>query len=142
MRYLSAFLVLGFILTLGTVSYAQTPDEMTPAEESVCDGLAGAAYGLCNAYCEAMDCGGGDTLASDEACDRVLDSYEHNTDVPMPCLADCGGQCGENQVCIGNNCCDARCRAVDFCDECTLLERCLDVDSVLSCCVTVCDAEN
>ena len=37
---------------------ALTPDGKTPAEETVCEGLSGAAFGLCNAYCEAMDCDG------------------------------------------------------------------------------------
>lgn len=35
-----------------------TPDTDPPAEESVCDGLAGRAWGLCVAYCEAQDCPG------------------------------------------------------------------------------------
>jgi len=41
---------------------AQTPDGQTPAVEEVCPREAGAAFGLCNAYCEAMDC----HLANDE----------------------------------------------------------------------------
>ena len=32
-----------------------TPDGMPPSQETVCDGLSGAAFGLCNAFCEAQD---------------------------------------------------------------------------------------
>ena len=34
----------------------QTPDGQTPATETACELESGAAFGLCNAYCEAMDC--------------------------------------------------------------------------------------
>src|SRR5262249_14691769 len=37
-------------------SSAKTPDDMPPSQEQVCSGLQGAAFGLCNAYCEAQDC--------------------------------------------------------------------------------------
>lgn len=50
-----------------------TPDEEPPAAESVCDDYTGNQRGLCNAYCEAMDCDSTVTQASDKACDRVLD---------------------------------------------------------------------
>jgi hypothetical protein len=57
---------------------AKTPDGATPAEEDVCTqaGLSGRAWGLCNAYCEAMDCDSDDPRASDRACERVLESWE------------------------------------------------------------------
>lgn len=35
-----------------------TPDTDPPAEEQVCNGLGGRAWGLCVAYCEAQDCPG------------------------------------------------------------------------------------
>ena len=48
----------------------------------MCDLLSGAAFGLCNAYCEAMDCelldDGDDTTfpnASEQACLQVKDSF-------------------------------------------------------------------
>ena len=43
-----------------------------PTEESVCDGLSGAAFGLCNAYCEAMDCDSEAPNANETACLKVL----------------------------------------------------------------------
>jgi hypothetical protein len=48
-----------------------TADGDPPAVENECDGLAGAAWGLCNAYCEAMDCDSAAPHASAEACDRI-----------------------------------------------------------------------
>jgi len=33
-----------------------TPDGVPPADETTCDGMKGAAHGLCVAYCEANDC--------------------------------------------------------------------------------------
>jgi hypothetical protein len=74
-----------FILPLGLgatglltgPAMAQTPDGLTPAEETVCDDahLTGALWGLCNAYCEAMDCDIESHYASQQACDRVLANF-------------------------------------------------------------------
>ena len=44
-----------------------TPDGQPPSMETVCDGQSGAAFGLCNAYCEAMDCDSPDPQASPQA---------------------------------------------------------------------------
>ena len=65
-------------------AYAQTPDGQPPAQEDVCDGQVGAAYGLCNAYCEAMDCDSAEAQASDMACDKVLERFLNITGVPLP----------------------------------------------------------
>ena len=55
--------------------------------ESVCDGEQGAAYGLCNAFCDAMDCDGDDPQASETACDKVQSKFEQVTGHQPPCLA-------------------------------------------------------
>lgn len=62
-----------------------TPDGLTPAEETVCDGLTGSAFGLCNAYCEAMDCDHPDHSAADVACDAVRENFERKTGTVLPC---------------------------------------------------------
>jgi hypothetical protein len=55
-------LVIGLLalpLGLARVAAAQgtgTPDGVTPSVEAMCDGMSGAAYGLCVSYCEANDC--------------------------------------------------------------------------------------
>ncbi len=73
------------------VGFASTPDGETPAEEHVCDGYRGAAFGLCNAYCEAMDCDD-DPNADQDACDKVEDKFEARTGKDIPCG---GATCGD-----------------------------------------------
>ena len=72
--------------------FAQTPDGETPAEELICADQAGAAFGLCNAYCEAMDCHlaydyDPDTSpkASMTACTKVESRYVQITGTPLEC---------------------------------------------------------
>ena len=68
---------------------ALTPDGKTPAEETVCDNLAGAAFGLCNAYCEAMDCDSNNHKASDGACQRKREKFVQLTGKKdLPCEVD------------------------------------------------------
>lgn len=50
------------------VALGGTPDDVEPSREDVCDGLTGAAYGVCTAYCEAMDCDFEKPNASPTAC--------------------------------------------------------------------------
>ena len=83
LKYLLAAMMLA-VLAFTPMSLAQTADGMTPAEEQVCDDLNGALYGLCVAYCEAMDCHLGDQFASDRACERVLTNYMSHSDGEMP----------------------------------------------------------
>lgn len=80
------------LLAFAGTALAQTPDGMTPAEETVCDGFSGASFGLCNAYCEAMDCDSADPKASGRACERVLANFQKHAGEdaapcgPCPCL--------------------------------------------------------
>jgi hypothetical protein len=82
-------LTLTFALLLtcaGTgAAMAQTPDGQPPSQESVCDGELGAAYGLCNAYCEAMDCDSANPQASPTACSKVRANYMKHTGHDLPC---------------------------------------------------------
>ena len=57
----------------------------TPTEESVCVGLSGAAFGLCNAYCEAMDCDSEAPNANETACLKVLSDFTKHSDELIPC---------------------------------------------------------
>jgi hypothetical protein len=82
-------LILGFLtICTGTVQ-ASTPDGQTPAEETVCDNESGAAFGLCNAYCEAMDCDSPAPQASATACSRVRANFLRFTGRPLPCDVVC-----------------------------------------------------
>jgi hypothetical protein len=73
-----------------------TPDHMPPALETVCDMERGAAYGHCNAYCEAMDCelaNDSDPLtqphASANACAKVRAKFQQTTGRDVPCEVTC-----------------------------------------------------
>jgi hypothetical protein len=78
------------ILFIGTSSVsAKTPDGQTPSQETVCDMETGAAYGLCNAYCEAMDCTDPNQRASDRGCESVRENFERKTGRPLPCTLTC-----------------------------------------------------
>ena len=76
-------------LLLGSAAFALTPDEVPPAQETICDAESGAAYGLCNTACEAMDCDTGSPNASEQACARVADKFTTITGRVLPCLLDC-----------------------------------------------------
>lgn len=69
------YLIFAILYITTSLVVAQTPDEITPAVEDICmtSGFVGKEYGLCNAYCEAMDCDSESPQASDQACTRVLD---------------------------------------------------------------------
>lgn len=84
---MKAHLTLSFALLLvcSGAALAQTPDWMTPSQETVCDGESGAAYGLCNAYCEAMDCESANRQASDAACTKVRDKFMNIAGHALPC---------------------------------------------------------
>ena len=88
------FLALILIL-IPTGAEAQTPDGETPAKEPYCDKYSGRAYGICNAWYEAMDCN--DPAHKASACDNLkamLDalgvdtSPSSGTATPCPCFGD------------------------------------------------------
>ena len=94
---IKALLAVCMLLALANVSQAQpaepfnastagTPDGMPPAIESICDEEEGAAFGLCNAFCEAMDCETDNPQASATACDKVKSKYQQITGQEPPCL--------------------------------------------------------
>jgi hypothetical protein len=62
-----------------------TPDGLPPSMETICDSKQGAAYGLCNAYCEAMDCDDPAPHASVTACQKVSDKFTQLTGEQLPC---------------------------------------------------------
>ena len=75
-------------LVSGSVSSARTADGLTPAQEMVCEGLPRAEFGLCNAYCEAIDCDS--RSAPLKACESLRDNYFELTGwSAFPCDATC-----------------------------------------------------
>ena len=85
----SAASILMSFLFVTVVSAEGTPDGYPPAKESICDFEAGAAFGLCNAYCEAMDCDSDTPNANDSACQRVSDKFSQITGRNVPCAEPC-----------------------------------------------------
>lgn len=85
------------LLCLGTgAALAQTPDELPPSLETVCDMETGAAFGHCNAYCEAMDCElandsdpNTNPSASANACSKVRTKFQQATGRDVPCEVTC-----------------------------------------------------
>lgn len=76
-------------LVLAIPAMASTPDGQTPSQETICDDQTGAAYGLCNAYCEAMDCDSPEVQASPKACSKVLANFLRHTGEMPPCDVTC-----------------------------------------------------
>ena len=94
--HLTLAVALLLVCTGTGAALAQTPDFMTPHMETICDVESGAAFGLCNAYCEAMDCelaNDSDPLtephASATACSKVRAKFENVTGRDLPCEVQC-----------------------------------------------------
>jgi len=92
---MSLVLCLGLMFVGSNNVMAQTPDGLTPAQETDCDvlkeGAAKGLYGLCVAYCEAQDCDSDLFLANacKESNPRILANFikKAGVDGPtMPCL--------------------------------------------------------
>ena len=64
--------------------------------QNACEDQVGSAFGLCNAYCEAMDCDSDDPQASDKACVRVLDNFLKVTGSEIPPCSSGPPQAGES----------------------------------------------
>ena len=89
MRKLLFTLSLALLVSWTGAASAKTPDGLPPSVETVCDNETGAAFGLCNAYCEAMDCDSGAPQASQKACDKVRDNFVKQTGEAPPCDCPC-----------------------------------------------------
>jgi len=95
-----SILATGALLVAGGVCLAQTADGSPPSDESVCSVLHDATpalFGLCVAYCEALDC---DLISLDGETEavqcnkhpdpRILELYNRHRregDPGMPCLS-------------------------------------------------------
>lgn len=109
-----------------SASMAKTPDGQTPSEETICDVETGAAFGLCNAYCEAMDCDSPDTRANQRACDRVAQNFMDKTDRMVTCEAAlCRVDCQETLDTAMGVCASDQETCIDGCAN-TSPEECLE----------------
>jgi hypothetical protein len=100
---------------------------------NVCDSLTGAAYGLCNSYCNAMKCGTEDQHASDRACERVLRNFrKHSSSSLLPSCDPCYNvTCYKGESCVNGEC---QCGDVgacepptDTCDNGECVDPCADL---------------
>jgi hypothetical protein len=127
------FVVSVFLLIAGAgAAWAQTPDGEPPSVETDCDGLSGALFGLCNAYCEAMDCDTGSN-ASDRACERVLANYHrHSGGEDPPCIQS-GGCCEPHGTpsCDDAGCAEQVCGFLDFCCSVAWSDECVEAAGYL-----------
>ena len=84
-----------------------------PPPPSPCDGLNGAADGLCRAYCDRLDCAGSD----DRACLLLRVAWRKvSGHAVFPCDAACC-ECadGERSCATIRSCAEGGCRVVDGC---------------------------
>lgn len=110
------------------VSYSSTPDGETPAVEHVCDDYTGAAFGLCNAYCEAMDCDD-DPNADQEACDKLEDKFTARTGKDIPCSYSVCDDFKAEELSTGEYICESR-------ETSTAIAHCLDQKGQILVCRT------
>ncbi|MCP3961581.1 MAG: hypothetical protein GY719_27380 [bacterium] len=100
---MKALFILLLITCAGVVFAGGTPDGEPPSVEEDCDiyrNQPGPAFGLCNAYCEAMDCelaNDGDPNtnpnANERACERVLARFVDATNGDDPPCEGAGEEC-------------------------------------------------
>jgi hypothetical protein len=74
-----------FLLLFALPAMAKTPDGKPPSVETVCDVYKGAAFGLCNSYCEARDCDDPRVHAADRSCEVTAAKFMKLTGDEMPC---------------------------------------------------------
>jgi len=82
MTRLIALLAFSLVFSVAFMADAKKfNDDITPAEETVCDGLPNGLFGLCNAYCEAQDC---DLSSERKSCSNLLEHYQERSGYPGP----------------------------------------------------------
>lgn len=98
--HLTLAMAFGLLLLVSGAALAQTPAPVPnaswPFENTACDDQTGAAYGLCLAYCEAMECDLANDLVDEtlpnapaRACNRVRNVFNRITGEGMPCECPC-----------------------------------------------------
>lgn len=71
------------MIVSGPTMAQRTGDHVVPSIETVCDDDP-FSFGLCNSYCEALDCDSDTPLGTVRACTNVLDNYLKKSDGVMP----------------------------------------------------------
>jgi hypothetical protein len=85
-RFVAPMIIIGVVIAvLGSTLMVGAQD--AESAQSTCEGLGGAAFGLCTAFCDAMDCAGDSPQATEEACHRVEEKFHQITGSAPPCRA-------------------------------------------------------
>ena len=150
-------LVALFVTLHPGVLSAKTPDGVPPSQETVCSGLTGAAFGLCNAYCEAQDC----DVHPRASCAQLRRNFARITgSTVFPCDSVCGdgtvgpgedcdppgSACGDGGTCAA----DCTCPAAPVCGDGTVQageecdppgSECTTTSGVSGLCSTDCTCE-
>ena len=102
----SAFLAVAAFAVLGLASQALA--------QTACEFESGAPFGLCTAYCEAMDCDSANPQASPTACAKVLGQWNKKTnsrDIPCPSVGpsvpSAFGECPLSTTVLTDDCNDS-----------------------------------
>ncbi len=104
MRRIMFVSALAACLAAAGVLLAKTPDGQPPSKENPCAGLSKAAFGICNAYCEAQDC----DVHPRPSCETLRKNFQKATgQSKFPCdrvacgdsAPTCNGDCPQGQVC-------------------------------------------
>lgn len=83
------FLAILLLLFATPAAAQRTGDHIVPAIEKVCDGDP-FNFGLCNSYCEALDCDSDTPLGTPQACANKLKNYlKHSDGALPPCEESC-----------------------------------------------------
>ncbi|MEM7008384.1 MAG: hypothetical protein AAF462_04545 [Thermodesulfobacteriota bacterium] len=138
MRYLLLLLlVFGLFVSFSAPSDAQLPksDDFVPVLPSECEGLNCKAYGICDTYCEDLECDTKEGFEKNpDICTKVLEKYQEKTGYPgPPCICtdvcfdeqvECKSECKPTDLDCLSNCC------AEF-SECQ--QDCCDQDGVRNC---------
>ena len=81
------------ICAVAVIAVVQLGFNLGAFAQTDCEGEVGAAYGLCNAYCEAMNCDSDYPRASSTACGKVLTKYNEIAGSVPPCVAAAPAAC-------------------------------------------------
>jgi len=82
--------------------------------DNPCNEFRGAAFGLCSAFCNAMQCGDSNRQASNKACEKVENQFRRVTGKQPPCLGANPPPGPDLQRCI--------------CQDGTQIDVCVEVD--------------
>ena len=81
MKWFSWLNVVAVVISLPSLSTAASANDD-------CSVFQGAAFGLCNAWCEGMNCDDPNHSTADQACQQVLQNFRKISSVPWPVCSD------------------------------------------------------